>query len=67
MISDLSKFIFGIDVTIKKLRPGAKFTLTGTVFSEWEHQLPPPTWEEIIEQLNKDIEEYKSLGGEIIG
>lgn len=56
----------GVDVTIKKLRPGAKFTLCGTIFSEWEHELPPPTWDEIMEQLNSDIEEYKSLGEEII-
>jgi len=56
----------GVNSIIKNLRPGSKFTLVGTVFSEWEHELPPPTWEEITEQLNKDIEEYKSLGGEII-
>jgi hypothetical protein len=59
--------MIGIDVSIKKLRPDAKFTLSGTIFSEWEHELPPPTWDEVMEQLNKDIEEYKSLGGEIIG
>jgi hypothetical protein len=64
---DLLNFNFGVDVTIKKLRPGAKFTLSGTIFSEWDHELPPPTWDEVMEQLNKDIEEYKSLGGEIIG
>ncbi len=60
-------FTFGVDIAIKKIRPGAKFTLSNTSFTEWEHELPPPTWEEVMEQLNKDIEDYKALGGEIIG
>lgn len=56
----------GVNSIIKKLRPGAKFLLSGTHITQWDHELPPPTWEEVMEQLNKDIEEYKSLGGEII-
>lgn len=56
----------GIDSTIKKLRPGCKFVLFGTNIVEWEHELPPPTWEEIMEQFNKDLEEYKLNGGEVI-
>ncbi len=57
----------GIELAIKKLRPGAKFSLFNNNITSWEHELPPPTWEEVMEQLNKDIEEYKALGGEIIG
>jgi hypothetical protein len=60
-------FICGTEISIRKLRPGAKFTLHNNNITEWEHELPPPTWDEVMEQLNKDIEEYKSLGGEIIG
>lgn len=57
----------GVNSVIVKLRPGAKFLLSGTNITQWEHELPPPTWDEVMEQLNRDIEEYKSLGGEIIG
>jgi len=63
---DNINFAFGVDVAIKKIRPGAKFTLNNTTIIEWEHELPPPTWDEVMEQLNKDLEEYKSLGGQII-
>lgn len=60
-------FMCGVDVAIKRLRPGAKFTLYNNNIINWDHELPPPTWDEVMEQLNKDIEEYKSFGGEIIG
>lgn len=56
----------GIETTIKKLRPECKFTLFGTNIIDWEHELPPPTWEEVMEQFNKDLEEYKLNGGEVI-
>lgn len=58
--------MFGIDVAIKTLRPGAKFTLNNNEFIEWEHELPPPTWDEVMEQFNKDLEEYKSTDDEVI-
>lgn len=48
---------FGVDSVIQKLRPGAKYCLNGTNFISWEHELPPPTWEEI----NKCVEEGKNL------
>lgn len=51
----------GLEVSIQKLRPGSKYTLNGTVFVEWQHELPPPSWEEVMKQLDKDIEEYESL------
>jgi len=63
---DLLNFNFGVDVAIKKLRPGAKFVLSNTQFLDWNHELPAPTWDEVMEQLNKDLEEYKNAGGEII-
>lgn len=47
---------FGVDVAMKKLRPNAKYTLSNTTFIEWEDELPPPSWEEINEQINKDKE-----------
>ena len=46
--------MIGIDEIIKRLRPGAKFELINMEFSKWEHELPPPTWEEILNLLNQD-------------
>jgi hypothetical protein len=48
--------LWGIDIAIKKLRPGAKFELTGTVFTSWEdpNNLPAPTWDEVTAQLQQD-------------
>lgn len=50
--------LWGIDVAIKKLRPGASFTLSGAEFIDWEDpsNLPPPTWEEIHNQVLSDKE-----------
>lgn len=58
--------MIGIEKTIQKLRPGAKFTLFATSIVDWEHELSPPTWEEVMEQFNKDLEEYRSNGGKVI-
>jgi len=33
-MNNLPEFLCGIDVAIKKLRPGVKFTLVGSIFSE---------------------------------
>lgn len=56
-------FDFGVDSIIEKLRPGAKYCLSGTNFISWEHEFAPPSWEEI----NKLVEEgrglYLSKGG----
>jgi len=50
------ELLWGVDVAIKKLRPGASFTLMGTTFTEWKDPAgtEPPTWEEVLEQLEKD-------------
>lgn len=56
----------GIEVSIEKLRPGARYCLSGTNFVQWDHELPPPSWEEISNQFRIDIQEYNSSGGEII-
>lgn len=49
--------LFGVDVAIKKLRPDAEFALYNTTFTMWEcpNGSSPPTWEEINEQLQRDI------------
>lgn len=49
--------LFGVDVAIKKLRPDAEFALYNTTFTMWDcpNGSSPPTWEEINEQLQRDI------------
>ena len=49
--------LFGVDVAIKKLRPDAEFALYNTTFTMWEcpNGSEPPTWDEINEQIQKDI------------
>jgi hypothetical protein len=45
----------GIDIAIKKLRPGAEFTLAGSNIIEWKDpkNRPQPSWDEICEILDK--------------
>ena len=47
---------WGIDVALKKLRPGAKFGLSNSTITFWEDPRgsEPPTWDEINEQIEKD-------------
>jgi len=49
--------LFGVDIAIKKLRPDAEFALYNTTFTMWEcpNGSEPPTWDEINEQIQKDI------------
>ena len=42
-----------IDIAIQLLRPGAKYTLTNTTFTEWDDPRPCPTWTEIEDTLQK--------------
>ena len=48
--------LFGVDISIKKLRRGAEFALNNTTFIEWNcpNNSKPPTWDEINEQIEKD-------------
>lgn len=50
------ELIWGVDVAVKKLRPGAHFQLEGTNFTEWNDPTgaEPPLWEEVLEQMQKD-------------
>ena len=53
---------YGVDVAIKKLRPGASFSLMNTEVTGWEDPegREPPTWEEIQKQIeiDKKIHDY---------
>lgn len=50
------ELLFGVDIAIKKLRPGAHFGLDGNQITEWNDPLDrtPPTWQEIQDQIIKD-------------
>lgn len=51
------EYEWGVDVAIKKLRPAAIFQLEGTRFTYWEDSIEnsePPTWEEVMNQLEED-------------
>ena len=50
------ELLWGVDVAIKKLRPNANFQLEGTRFTIWEdpNGTEPPTWDEVMEQIQQD-------------
>lgn len=45
--------MYGIDIAIKLLRPGARWEVTNNYFSLWDDPRPKPTWEEVIDTLDK--------------
>jgi hypothetical protein len=50
------ELLWGVDVAIKKLRPGANFQLEGTNFTQWTcpNNTEPPTWDQVMAQLAAD-------------
>jgi hypothetical protein len=50
------ELLWGVDVAIKRLRPGANFQLEGTRFTQWicPNGSQAPAWEEVMEQLRAD-------------
>ena len=55
------ELLFGVDVAVKKLRPGADFQLEGTRFTQWTcpNNTEPPTWAEVVAQLDLDQKAYE--------
>lgn len=55
------ELLFGVDVAIKKLRPGADFQLEGTRFTSWScpNNSQPPAWAEVMAQLESDRQAYE--------
>jgi hypothetical protein len=45
--------MYGVDTAMHLLRPGAKWEITNTNFTRWEDPRPCPTWEEVLETLEK--------------
>lgn len=55
------ELLFGVDVAVRKLRPGANFQLEGTRFTQWQcpNNTEPPAWSEVIAQLELDQQAYE--------
>ena len=55
------ELLFGVDVAVKKLRPGANFQLEGTNFTSWScpNNSQPPSWAEVMAQLESDRQAYE--------
>ncbi len=50
----------GVDTAIFTLRPGARWDLNNTEFVGWEDDegRDPPTWDEIQEEVKREVEIY---------
>ena len=50
----------GIDTAIKTLRPNAKWELSNREFVIWECDdgSEPPTWDELIAEVEREVEIY---------
>lgn len=45
--------LYGIDTAMHLLRPGARWEISNSHFSVWEDPRPCPTWEEVVETMEK--------------
>ena len=50
--------MYGIDIAMQLLRPGAKWEISNTVFTRWEDPRPCPSWEEVVWVMDK-IREFE--------
>jgi hypothetical protein len=48
-----SPMVIGINDSIENLRSGAVYELSNKTFTYWEHNSPPPSWDEIILNMNR--------------
>ena len=45
--------LLGVDTAMQLLRPGAKWEISGTAFTRWDDPRPCPTWDEVVETVQK--------------
>lgn len=45
--------LYGINTAMNLLRPGAKWEISNTMFTRWEDPRPCPTWEEVMDTMEK--------------
>jgi hypothetical protein len=62
----LPTYTYGVDVAMWKLRPGAVYQLEGTNFTQWEDPTgkEPPTWAEVMAQIEEDEAIAKAIEAE---
>jgi hypothetical protein len=59
---------WGVDLAIRKLRPGCYFMLYDRDFLEWwdPNNRPAPTWDEIIAQVEQDKQAALAAGTAVV-
>lgn len=45
--------LYGVDTAMHLLRPGAKWEISNTMITRWEDPRPCPTWEELMDTMEK--------------
>jgi tRNA uridine 5-carbamoylmethylation protein Kti12 len=50
--------LFGINMAMELLRPGAKWEISNRMITRWDDPRPQPTWEEIDATMTK-IKEFE--------
>ena len=53
MQNEKLNIILGIDTAMHLLRPGAKWEISNTHFTRWEDPRPCPTWDEVMDTMEK--------------
>lgn len=72
--------LYGVHSAMNLLRPGARWEISNRQFSKWEDPRPCPTWEDVVDAMEKikamedsiptiftqeQIDDYKKQHGEI--
>lgn len=52
-MKDKTYRFLGIEVAVQLLRPHAKWEITNSKFTRWEDPRPCPTWEEVLDTMDK--------------
>jgi len=45
--------LYGLSSAMHLLRPGAKWEISNGTFTRWDDERHPPSWDEIVETMNK--------------
>lgn len=51
--------LFGIDMAVQLLRPGAIWEISNGVFTKWDDPRPCPTFQEVLETMQK-VKEFEN-------
>lgn len=45
--------LYGLDSAMRLLRPGSKWEISNSHFSRWDDPRPCPSWEEVMDTMDK--------------